>query len=92
MLAVGVVAAAVAVLGVALDAGVVRAATPTRATIEATQFTVQSGERSSEAFERVRTRDQAGRWRRRGIRVGQASIGLAVIASGRARTMYGGEP
>jgi len=79
VLAVGVVAAAVAVLGVVLDAGVVRAATPTRATIEATQFTVQSGE-VGEAFAVC-----PGTKRAVGggvVQSGQASIGLAVIASG----------
>ncbi len=79
VLAVGVVAAAVAVSGVALDAGVVRAATPTRATIEATQFTVQSG-KVGEAFAVC-----PGTKRAVGggvVQSGQASIGLAVIASG----------
>ena len=43
---VGVVSAAVvaAIVSVALDTGMARAATPTRATIEATQFTVQNGQ------------------------------------------------
>ena len=51
VLLVGVVSAAVAaaIVGVALDTGMARAATPTRATIEATQFTVQNGQ-VGEAF------------------------------------------
>jgi hypothetical protein len=39
----------VAIIGVALDAGTAQAATPTRATIEATQFTVAAFE-TGEAF------------------------------------------
>jgi hypothetical protein len=42
-------AIAVAIIGVALDAGTAQAATPTRATIEATQFTVGSNQ-VNEAF------------------------------------------
>jgi hypothetical protein len=46
---VAMVVAVVIVIGVALDAGTARAATPTLATIEATQFTVAAGQ-TGEAF------------------------------------------
>jgi hypothetical protein len=46
---VATVVATLAVLGLALDAGTARAATPARATVEATQFTVGPGQ-TGEAF------------------------------------------
>ena len=46
---VATVVATLAVIGVALDTGTARAATPTRATVEATQFTVGPG-KTGEAF------------------------------------------
>lgn len=81
VLVVGAACAAVAaaMAGVALDTGVARAATPTRATIEATQFTVQSGQ-DGEAFAVC-----PGTKRAIGggvVQSGPASLGLNVIASG----------
>ncbi|HEX5849407.1 MAG TPA: hypothetical protein VFY59_09420 [Rubrobacter sp.] len=81
VLVVGAACAAVVavIAGVALDAGEARAATPTRATIEATQFTVQSGQ-TGEAFAVC-----PGTKRAVGggvVQSGPAVVGISVAASG----------
>lgn len=80
-LAVGVIVAAfvAAIAGVALGAGEAQAATPTRATVEATQFTVQNRQ-TGEAFAVC-----PGKKRAVGggvVQSGPASPGMAVRASG----------
>jgi hypothetical protein len=75
---VAMVVATAVILGVALDSGTARAATPTRATIEATQFAVQSGEVGEEFAVCPGTKRAIGG----GVVQSGNSAGPVVLASG----------